>query len=206
MKKTLLTLLCCSILFIGKSFAQSERVVGPAEKKITDSLCVAISRLDMSQINGKKDAEAAFMNCFMKQSAMFEEVANERKIRMDDNGAMHQLGIDIAKNLLKMKCDKFLTLAVKMAPSSEENEESTVTGTFKRIETKGFNYIVLGGRDDKEISFLWLHQFAGSEKFMNGTTAFIGKKMIISYKETEVYLPAAKGYYKLREVASLRIE
>ena len=144
------------------------------------------------------------MDCFMKQSAMFEEVANERKVRMDDNAGMHQLGMDIAKNLMNMKCEGFLKLAVKMAPDKEEGDESAVTGTFKRIETKGFNYIVIAGKDNKEISFLWLHQFAGSEKLMNGGTAFIGKKMTISYKETEVYLPAAKGYYKVKEIIALK--
>ncbi len=206
MKKTVFTFLFCSTLFLGKSFAQSERVIGPAERKITDSLCVAISRLDISKINNQKEAEDAFMDCFMKQSAMFEEVANERNVQMDDHVAMHQLGIDIGKNLLNMKCGAFLKLAVKMVPGKTQGDESEVSGTFKRIETKGFNYIIILGADNTEKSFLWLHQFVGSEKFMNGGAAYVGKKVSISYKEMEVYLPAAKGYYKVKEIASLKAE
>lgn len=206
MKKILFASLFCSILFIGRSFAQAERVVGPAERKITDSLCTAISKLDVSKINNQKEAEDAFMDCFMKQSAMFEEVTNERKVRMDDHVAMHQLGVDIGKNLFNMKCDAFLKLAVKMAPGKAESDKSEVSGIFKRIETRGFNYIIISGPDNKESSFLWLYQFAGSEKFMNGGMAYVGKKVSISYKETEVYLPAAKGYYKVKEIASLKVE
>ena len=206
MKKTLFTLLFISILFIGKSFAQSVRNVGPAERKITDSLCAAISRLDISKINNPKEAEAVFMDCLMKQSAMFEEVTNERKVQMVDHRAMRQLGTDIGKNLFNMKCDAFLKLAVKMVPEKTEGNESEVSGTFKRIETKGFNYIIISGQDNKEKSFLWLHQFVGSEKFMNGGVAYVGKKISISYNEIEVYLPAAKGYYKVKEIASLKAE
>lgn len=206
MKKTLFTLLFFLILFIGKSFAQAVRNIGPAEKKITDSLCIALSRLDISKINNQKDAEAAFLDCFMKQSAMFEEVTNERKVQMNDHVAMHQLGVDIGKNLFNMKCDAFLKLAMKMAPGKAENDESEVSGIFKRIETRGFNYIIISGPDNKEKSFLWLHQFAGSEKFMDGGIAYAGKKVSISYKEMEVYLPAAKGYYIVKEIVSLKAE
>jgi hypothetical protein len=191
---------------MGKSFAQSERVIGPVERKMTDSLCTALSKLDMSQINDQKEAESAFMDCFIKQSAMFEAVANERNVQMTDKPAMRQLGVDLGKDLLNMKCAAFLKLAVKMVPVKAEGDESAMSGTFKRIETKGFNYIVISGSDDKEKSFLWLHQFVGSERFMNDGAAYIGTKVSISYKEIEVYLPAAKGYYKVKEIASLKTE
>src|ERR1700743_131282 len=143
MKKTLFFLIVFSLLFVQKSFSQVERVPGPAEKRITDSLCAALNRLDMAKIGNGKEAESAFMDCFMKQSAMFEDVANERNVKMDDDAAMHQMGVDIGKNLLKMKCDAFMKLAVKMADKSGANEQSLIaSGVFKRIDTKGFNYIV----------------------------------------------------------------
>jgi hypothetical protein len=206
-KKTLFILTAVSLLFVQKAFSQVERVAGPAEKRITDSLCIALNRLDMAKIGNGKEAESAFMDCFMKQSALFEDVANERNLQMDDKEGMHQIGVDIGKNLLKMKCDAFMKLAVKMVDKSGASEQSlVVSGIFKRIDTKGFNYIVIGDADHKETSLIWLRQFPGSEKFIDGSAAYIGKNVKIKYQELEVYIPQVKGYYKVKEIVSLNVE
>ena len=87
---------------------------------------------------------------------------------------------------------------------SEKNNQGTgsTTGTFKRIDNKGFNYIVIT-ENGNEKSFLWLTQFAGSEKFMDNTTSLTGKNLNVSWKEIEVYLPQAKGYYKVKEITGI---
>jgi len=210
MKKLLIALSVLSFLFVQKSFSQTDRTPGPAEKKITDSLCAALNRLDMSKIGNGQEAETAFMDCFMKQSAMFEDVANERNVQMDDNAEMHKIGIDIGKNLLRMKCDAFLKLAAKMANKDKESGDGasagSIEGNFKRIDNKGFNYFVIADNDKKEKSFIWLRQFQGSENFMNGGANYIGKRVKIRYQEMEVYLPQAKGYYKVKEIISLDIQ
>ncbi len=82
MKKALFPLFIFFFLFIQKSFSQAERVPGVAEKKLTDSLCAALNKLDMSKVGIGKDAKSAFMDCFMKLSNMFEDVANERSVEM----------------------------------------------------------------------------------------------------------------------------
>ncbi|MGZ3766527.1 MAG: hypothetical protein ACXVB0_21645 [Mucilaginibacter sp.] len=208
MKKLLLILLL-PVLFSQRSSAQADHVPGPAEKKLTDSLCAALGRLDLSKIGSGKDAEDAFMNCFMQQSSMFESVATERKVAMDDDVAMHQIGVDIGKNLLKEKCDAFLKLAMKIAEKSKSNgdESSGSTyGTFKRIDNKGFNYIAVTDAGGNERSFLWLRQFSGSGKFTNGAADLAGKKLKIGWKELEVYLPQAKGYYKVKEIVSIEVQ
>ncbi|MDN5286717.1 MAG: hypothetical protein JWR38_2991, partial [Mucilaginibacter sp.] len=154
MKTLLLTLICAC--FIQLSFAQSP---GPVERKLTDSLCKAISRLDLSKIQDGKAAETAFMECFMQQSAMFVDLAEERHVSMEDDNAMHKIGVDIGKNLFKQKCDGFLKLAVKMAAGKNngDNESASYTeGSFKRIDQKGFNYIVITDNSKSEKSFIWL--------------------------------------------------
>ena len=211
MKKLLIAVSFLLLLFIQKSFSQTGHVPGPAEKKLTDSLCTALSRLDMSKIGNGKEADAAFMDCFMKQSALFEDVATERNVQMDDQTEMHQIGVDIGKNLLKMKCDAFLKLAGKMADKSKENDDESssagsIEGDFKRIDNKGFNYLIITDAYKKEKSFIWLRQFPGSEKFMNGVAPFAGKKVKVKYQEMEVYLPEAKGYYKIKEILSVDFE
>lgn len=205
MKKISLLLLILAIFFAPQLLAQNNRVVGPAEKRITDSLCGCITRLDQSKITNSKEATDAFIDCFSKQSALLEDVTAERKVNMDDNGAMHDLGVDIGKNLLKEKCGGFMQLAVKMAQKNDA-ETNSIAGTFKKVETKGFNYLILTDNNGEENSFLWLKQFPGSEKFMNGGLSYVGKKVRIKYQEIEVYLPQAKGYYKVKEIVSLTVE
>ena len=96
-----------------------------------------------------------------------------------------------------------------MGGSNKNADEEAVgasTGKFKRIDNKGFNYIVITGSGGNEKSFLWLRQFPGSENFMNGSLKYIGKNVTIKYQEIEVYLPQAKGYYRVKEITSLDIE
>lgn len=87
----------------------------------------------------------------------------------------------------------------------DDGEESSTTGTFKRIELKGFNYIIITDNKGSERSFLWLKRVPGSEKFMWGSVKFTGKKFKIKGQEIEVYLPAAKGYYKVKEIIGIEV-
>jgi hypothetical protein len=81
-----------------------------------------------------------------------------------------------------------------------------VSGIFKRIDTKRLNYIVIPGADHKETSLIWLQEFSGSENFIDGNAAYIGKNVKVKYQELEVYLPQTKGYYKVKEIVSLNVE
>jgi hypothetical protein len=62
-------------------------------------------------------------------------------------------------------------------------------------------------KDSKGIerSFIWLRQFPGSEKFTGITAKYVGKSMKITSQEMEVYLPAAKGYYKVKEIIAVDV-
>jgi hypothetical protein len=204
MKKKLLILIITALWVSNKSTAQT-RNVGPVEQKVTTALCDCLNKIDLSKITNKKEANDAFMGCFMNQSNFFVDLAAERNIAMTDNAAMHELGLDIGKNLLNQKCDAFLKLAAKTADHRGEPETEITTGSFKRIDTKGFNYIIITDASGSEKSFLWLRQFTGSEKFMAQPLNVTGKKLKITWQELEVYLPQAKGYYKLKEIMAIDI-
>ena len=125
---------------------------------------------------------------------------------MEDTEAMHALGVDLAKNLLKSKCDGFIKLSVAMAKKGDSEAYEQVTnydfGTFKRIDLKGFNYLIITDKNGNEKSYLWLRQFIGSEKLMTPAT-LAGKRLKISSREIEVYVPAAKGYFKVKEITGI---
>jgi hypothetical protein len=95
-------------------------------------------------------------------------------------------------------------MVIKGDADDEDNEGNT-NGKLKRIDVKGFNYIVITDGNNSEKSFLWLKQFPGSEKFMNGLTGLIDKYVKISWQELEVYLPDAKGYYKVKEITGIEV-
>jgi hypothetical protein len=203
MKKTLLLLAFCIPLLLSRAKAQTSP--GPVEQKLTNALCDCISKLDQSKINNSEEANKAFMDCFMTQADLMVDLAAERKVEMDNSEAMNKIGTDIGANLLKQKCGGFLKLAVKMADKKGSVEIQSTTGAFKRIDNKGFNYIVIADGTGSQKSFLWLREFAGSDKFAGATTALLNKKLKVTWQEIEVYLPQAKGYYKVKEITAIDV-
>ncbi|MEZ2336311.1 hypothetical protein [Mucilaginibacter sp. RCC_168] len=203
MKKNLLLFTIIFMIMCGAVNAQMA-TPGPVEQRMTDSLCKSLARLDISKISTKEEAVKAYTECVMAHADLLPDLAAERKVDMTDQSAMRAVGIDLAKNLVKQKCDYFLKLAVKMN-SKEVEEDRSITGTFKRIDVKGFNYVIITETGKSERSFLWLRQFPNSERFIGGAAGLIGKKLKITWQELEVYLPQAKGYYKVKEILSIDI-
>lgn len=195
------------ILFIlsGLNTARAQNTPGPAETKLTNALCDCISKLDKTKLTTPAQAKEAFMSCFTQHADLLPDVAAERNVEFSDNGAMDKIGSDIGVNLMKQKCDGFMQLAIKMADkgNAEATTTQTTSGAFKRIDNKGFNYIVIADNTGSQKSFLWLREFAGSDKFTGITTRLLNKKIKITWQEMEVYLPVAKGYYKVKEITAI---
>lgn len=207
--KKLLLLIILPLLFTQQSFAQTEHVQGPMECKMTDSLCISVGKLDISKIKTQEEAVAAYTQCVGDHLDLLGDFAAERNVDMTDKVAMKKIGVDLAFNLYKMKCENFIKLSTLMAMKTVNNDEhqgDVTIGVFKRMENKGFNYVVITDAKGNEKSFLWLRQFQGSENFMNGIAKYVGKKLSIGWRELEVYLPQAKGYYKVKEIVSLDIQ
>jgi hypothetical protein len=160
----------------------------------------------VSKITTKKAADDAFEKCFETHADLLTDVAKEQNVDMTDEAAMSEVGGAIGKNLMKQKCGSFMQLAMKMGKDDDDAGTQITTGIFKRIDTKGFNYIVITDKTTSEKSFIWLRQFPGSEKFMDASPGKLtGKKLQITWKDIEVYLPQAKGYYTVKEIVSIDI-
>ncbi|RKR85424.1 hypothetical protein BDD43_5695 [Mucilaginibacter gracilis] len=204
MKKIFAICVLC-ITFVQLSLAQASRVIGPAEKKITDSICNALSKRDISKITNKQEAVALYTSCVMEHADLLQELADELKVDVNDQAAMQKVGMNIAFNLMKDKCANFIKLSTYFAEQkATEVLNNYSTGVLKRIDNKGFNYIVITEKG-AEKSFLWLRQFAGSEKFTSGLGTNVGKHVKVEWQEIEVYLPLAKGYYKVKEITGITL-
>lgn len=185
---------------------KSKIMLSAKEKEMNDSLCNCISKIDLSTIKSSKEAETALTNCMMSRLNLMMELAEEKNIDIQDNEATHKLGVEIGKNLFKQNCASFSKLALLMAEEKIDNakEKGTVsTGTFKRIDTKGFNYVIISA-GESEKSFLWLRQFPNSERLAN-PASLVGKKVKLTYQEYEAYLPQAKGYYNVKEITGVEL-
>ena len=204
MKKIYL-LLIVSLFFTFRSFSQSAEAPTAIENKITDALCDCVSKLDFSKITSKQEAIAAYTNCIAEHTDLFSQLAAERKLDVTDKEAMKQLGLVIAKNLIAKNCTAFTKLSLLTVKKDNGGDINSEQGLFKRIDTKGFNYIVITDAKGSERSFIWLRQFPGSEQFMGLTTKLAGKKLKVTWQEMEVYLPAAKGYYKVKEIVGVDV-
>ena len=204
MKKNLLLFTIIFMIMCGAVHAQMA-TPGPIEQQMTDSLCKSLARLDISKITTKEEAVKAYTECVMAHADLLPDLAAERKVDMTDHNAMRTVGIDLAKNLMKQKCDYFMKLSGLMAQKTADAEDNVTSGVFRRVDQKGFNYIVITDNSKSEKSFIWLRQFPGSENFMNGVIKYVGKKVNIKWQELEVYLPLAKGYYKVKEILAVDI-
>ena len=204
MKKIIL--LGVLLFFLQKVTAQS--IISPAEQKITDTICNCLAKVDISKINNKNDAVAVITVCFGKHVDMLMEVAREKHVDPSSTAAMREIGTQIGKDLFNENCAAFTQLSIKMAEGdvAKDEGEGYAEGVFKRIDAKGFNYIVITDKSNNEKSFIWLRQFPGSEKLTSGSARFIGKNIKIEYQEIEVYLPQAKGYYKIKEIKAVEIQ
>ena len=185
--------------------AKAQTANGPMEQRMTDSLCKCLVGIDNAKITTKAQAVAAYTGCVQKNADLLPDLADEKKVDMTNTTAMRVVGIDLAKNLMKQKCDAFMKLSTAMAQKDVEDEPSFSTGTFKRVDLKGFNYIVITDGAGSEKSFLWLRQFPGSEKLQVPAVQLINKKLKITWRELEVYLPQAKGYYKVKEISAVEL-
>lgn len=204
MKKALFLL--AAALTILTITAKAQNKIGPVQRKMLDTLCNCMSKIDMTKIKTPDEADNAFSNCFNNNVDMLIDVAKEEGLDFSIPEDQEKVGALIGQNLLKDKCAIFLKLAVIMAKKDDEKnvQKESTTGTFKRIDLKGFNYIVIDDAGSQK-SFLWLREFAGSDKFTGPTTTLLNKKLKITWQEIEVYLPAAKGYYKVKEITAIDI-
>jgi len=210
--KKLLFILFITGFYSPQIFGQAERVLGPVEKRVVDTICNGLAKVDLSKISTRDEATAAYTQVIEDHADMLSELANERHVDITDVDAMKRVGIDLAFDLYKIKCEKFAELAKKMSSQATKNdmaqksEGDATLGTFRRVDHKGFNYIVITDADNNEKSFLWLRQFSGFESFMRGVAPLIGKKVTISWKTIEVYLPEAKGYYPVKEITGITVQ
>lgn len=203
MKKLLIFF--CLISLFSNIHAQSDSTM----KRFADSVCKCMSRVDLNSIKSEAEAQQAITTCFLKDNmGVLMKLADERNIDITDQAAMRKVGEEVGMELMKQNCQPFIQLSMQMAKASGKTEISSISstsGTLSSVETKDFCKFIVTDNNGKRNTFYWLHHFKNSEKFMDLPSRYVGKKLKVSWQETEVYIPAAKGYFKIKEITEVQV-
>ena len=179
-------------------------------QRFADSVCKCLEKVDINSIKTKNAAEQAITNCFLKGNVYtFMKLCDERGISVTDEEAINKLGEELGEVMFNRKCTPFVQLSFKLAAEEMGVEKdafaSTTSGTLTAVESKEFRKLILTEAGGRKNTYYWLHHFKNSEMLIDHPEKFIGKKMKITWTETEVFLPAAKGYFKIKEIKEIEI-
>jgi len=179
-------------------------------KTFVDSVCKCLSRVDMNNLKDKSDAQVALTGCILNENmGLLMQVAEKRGVSVSDKAAMEKVGQEMAMELMKQNCTAFVQMSLKMSKGMVQDEEvvsvSSTSGTLTSVETKDFCKFIVSDSKGKKLSFYWLHYFKNSEKFTDQPAKYVGKKLKVFWQEIEVYVPSAKGYYKIKEITEIQV-
>jgi hypothetical protein len=180
-------------------------------KKVAGAVCVCLSKTDISTIMTMEQASAAIAACFTNNRAGLLDLARERKVDVSDQAATRALDMDVANELVAQGCPSLAQLMARFrnarVPDAADDAGSGLTaGRLVRIENKDFRHLVVTDASDRESTFIWLRYFKGSEKFIETPDAYIGKSLKVQWRETEVFLPSANGYFKVKEITGIEVQ
>ena len=159
--------------------------------------------------------EAAVNTCiqgaFMSNIDGFTEEYG-MEILSDQKQAMkigEELGFLIAKD-----CPTFIEFSMQLAEGNDpvhqdadlEADTEEITGEILRVENTEFTHLILKNAQGREIDFIWLRYFEGSDQYKGNIQSLQGKTVTITYSETEVYLPKMQDYVDVKEITNIEVK
>jgi len=204
--KLFLSLLCCGLLWVSSASAQDkEKVV----KQLSDAACECINRKhkeakDPQSLSMESLMESCVVEAFLEN---IELIMAETPDILSDEEAGEKLGMEIGMRLLK-DCKTLMEVAKNSAFPLQELTEDTAprsVGTFKKVENKGYQYLVLLA-DGKEERFAILQKFEGHEQLLGQEKSLSGKKISITWEEQDLYQSKSKSFVKQKVLLSFRLD
>jgi hypothetical protein len=192
------------LFFFSTGSAQEKNLM----QKTADTICQCMDNVKIKDSTNTQEVQDAFMACFTTAGMRYVlQLADERKLDLTDQKAMENLGMEIGKELLKQNCKTFIKYSVLTTKENDESDAVQKTeGTLSRVDNKEFRYLVVKDKSGREQSYIWLDYFEGSDDFVGDKIKnFVGKKITLSWKEREVYLPSAGNYFKIKQITGISI-
>ncbi len=199
MKKLLLlsSLICIAVV----SYAQED-----VYKTIATETCDCIKKknFDYSKVS-KGDVEMALGFCML-------ESAKKNKVDIDVNNIenMTSLGQKVGMQMAPICPEVFQAMVgtkdEEQAEEAENTEFFTMQGKISSVEEKDFVYLNLKGSDGKDVKFIWLYYFEGSDDFKTAPKKLMGKQVSLTYMVLEVFNAKTKEYQSMNILSGLELK
>ncbi|MBX2915083.1 MAG: hypothetical protein KF856_07405 [Cyclobacteriaceae bacterium] len=169
-------------------------------KGIAEETCACIQKKDLSTAT-KKSIEVALGLC------MFEVIqARNIEVDLNDGDAMRKFGEKVGMQMAPICPDIFSKLMDDAAQPKTAIATETVGGVIKSIEEKEFLFITLKDEAGREVRLVWLRHVEGADSYLSDYKKLIGKKVILSYQNFELFNAKAKGYFSYKMLTALKLE
>ena len=175
--------------------------------KISKETCEYLSSTEMDTLS-KKDKVLKLGVFIIGLYNKYEKKLKKEGIIFDfskGKSGGRAFGEKVGVNMLKF-CPKVLVALSQDSNTKDDVQENTTTqfvlGKLIRVQEKEFASIIMIDENGKTQKFLWLHNFKGSEKLIQGVD-LEGLKIKISYKTIECYSPQLKEYISRKQVIEI---
>jgi hypothetical protein len=199
MKKAALVLSLICLAFV--SYAQED-----VYKTIASETCDCIKKknYDYTKIS-KGDVEMALGFCMLESAKK-----NNVNVDVNDMEGMTALGQKVGMQMAPICPEVFQALADTKDEEQVEGEDDTefftVEGKITSVEEKDFVFVTLKGNDGKDVKFIWLYYFGGSDDFKAAPKKLTGKQVSLTYMVLEVFDPKTKAYYSANILSGLELK
>lgn len=201
MKKTILLVAFATIPFISGA----QDVVDTMAQEV----CKCLEEKKLLTINDIQQLTTEAGVCIVESySEHQEEVSAQLGISEFNDETGRTLGQKIGLKMMKY-CPDYL---MKMGMVAKENTAKTTPATYvlngkiDAIEQGEFISYKLKDQDGKIHKLLWYQHFKGSDDYIESPKKLVGKKVNVTVKDVECYIPKAKGYYSIKEIVELNME
>lgn len=199
MKKLLLlsSLICIAVA----SYAQED-----VYKTIATETCDCIKKknFDYSKVS-KGDVEMALGICMLESAKK-----NKVDVSVDNIEDMTALGQKVGMQMAPICPEVFQALVGSEDEAQVEEEDDTefftLEGKISSVEERDFVYLNLKGSDGKDVKFIWLYYFGGSDDFKAAPKKLMGKQVSLTYIVLEVFNPKTKEYQSMNILSGLELK
>jgi hypothetical protein len=198
-----------SILLIATTIhAQTDSKV--TTKELADLVCNCMKDKKV-EYTTPQIANEQFVACFSSAPIIIKLLAyvKEQRKNANDSAEMEKIGHEVGIQLVQDNCEPFMKIIEgevkeEMQKDDSEPEISSITGKLVRIEIKEFVSMVIMGKNNREITVMWIQPFVGSEKFKGDNLEKMkNKNLTVKYQLKEAYLPKVGDYFQIKEIVGI---
>jgi hypothetical protein len=171
---------------------------------MADEVCECMNRKDLSAIeNSKLTIEVGL--CIVEAYGKHPEANAYFGIENFDEEGGRIMGQKLAVKLVNI-CPQLITRLAELKNNIGEGSGTyELTGKIEKMEEGDFVSYHVRDKGGKVYKVLWYQNFTGSSEFIQEPKKLVGKKVTVTVKDVECYIPKAKGYYSIKEIQQIKL-